>query len=162
MKKRELAIVAAVLVPFALLVAAGFYFSAPTLPVPAERGEGRGEGRTSIDSGAPSVAVTRIAPLPDPLPAAQGEGNGVPAELRPLLPEVKRCFADQHLKTRHEVKVRYTPTPDGGFANVQVDEQNPYLAACLEDVFAELAWQPDGGQTFAPATHTFSFDPSPD
>jgi hypothetical protein len=86
----------------------------------------------------------------------------MPPELQPLLPEVKRCFADQHFKTRHEVKVRFTPTPDGGFSNVQIDEQNPYLAACLEDVFAELTWQPDGGQTFAPATHTFSFDPSPD
>jgi hypothetical protein len=79
-----------------------------------------------------------------------------------VLPEVRRCFLYQHLKERREVKVRFTPTRDGGFEHVSVDEQNPYLAACLEDVFAEIAWQPDGGQTFAPSAHTFSFDPSPD
>ena len=154
-------IILAVLVPFAVLVALGFYFSPSEPPLRAERGEGRGEG--------PTPAPLPVNPHPDPLPKGEGTSSvtppsapELPPELQPLLPEVKRCFADQHFKTRHEVKVRYTPTRDGGFQDVQVDEQNPYLAACLEDVFAELTWQPDGGQPFAPATHTFSFGPSPD
>ena len=83
------------------------------------------------------------------------------APLSAVLPEVRRCFADQHLKARHEVRVRFTPTRDGGFDEVEVTEQNPYLAACLEDVFSEVAWHPTGKETYSPAEHTFSFDPLP-
>lgn len=151
-------IVASVLVPFALLVAAGFSF-APQSPLPL-RGEGQGEGRTAS------------APHPEtkPRPGGGVDAGAVPAKLPPeleapltaILPEVRQCFEDQHLKSRREVKVRFTPTREGRFEKVEVDEQNPYLQACLEDVFAEVPWQPDGRQTWAPASHTFSFDPSAD
>ena len=157
--RRELIIAAAVLVPFAVLVAAGFYFS-PDPPGVVEqveqaesplppRGEGQGEGRTAVDAAVP-------APLPPFPPELQ-------APLTAVLPEVQRCFADQHLKRAREVKVHFTPTPDGGFTQVTIDnQQDPYLTACLEDVFAEVRFHPDGRQTWQPATHTFSFDPSPD
>jgi hypothetical protein len=166
--RREVLIVAGVLVPFAVLVVAGFYF-APHSPLP-EQGEGQGEGKTiKLNPAVADASVAKgelvVSPHPDPLPA-RGEGTSFPPEvaapLAAVTPEINRCFADQHLKARREVKVRFTPTRDGGFEKVEVDEQNPYLAACLEDVFAEIAWKPDGRQTFSPAAHTFSFDPSPD
>jgi hypothetical protein len=84
------------------------------------------------------------------------------APLTAILPEVHQCFVDQHLKQPHEVRVHFTPTRDGGFSGVQVEEQNPYLASCLEDVFAEVRWSPSGAETWAPAMHTFSYDPSSD
>ena len=161
--RREFIIVAAVLVPFGVLVAAGFYFSPEPGPV-----------------------VLQAAPHPDPrsprgasppFPADAGRGRQVPdaaseqapgfppelaAPLTAVLPEVKRCFADQRLKRPHEVRVRFTPTRDGGFDQVEVAEQNPYLQACLEDVFAEATWHPSGPETYTRAEHTFSFGPSPD
>lgn len=150
--RREVVIVLGVLVPFAVLVGAGFSFS-PQLSLPG--GERKGEGLIPAQ-----VARRR----PDPLPA--NAGNFLPPELaaplRAVFPEVHRCFADQHFKRGHEVRVRFTPTRDGGFDQVQVDEQNPYLASCLEDVFAEVRWQPSGAETWAPAMHTFSYDPSSD
>jgi hypothetical protein len=153
--RREFIIAAAVLVPFGVLVAAGFYFSPE-----------------------PSPVLLQDAPHPDPLPAvAGGGGPGSPhaasgqatrfppeldAPLTAVLPEVKRCFDDQRLERPHEVRVRFTPTRDGGFDRVEVDEQNPYLQACLEDVFAEVTWHPSGPETYSPAAHTFSFGPPPD
>ncbi|MDP1822671.1 MAG: hypothetical protein Q8L48_05500 [Archangium sp.] len=154
--RRELLIAAAVLVPFGVLVAAGFYFSpepAPFIPSEVEK------------PFIPSEVEGPSAQLP--LDSARGERSpvfppGLAAPLTAVLPEVKRCFADQHLKQLHEVRVRFTPTRDGGFDRVEVDEQNPYLQACLEDVFAEVAWHPSGPETYTPAEHTFSFGPSPD
>lgn len=152
--KREWVIVGAVLVPFAVLVAAGFYF-APEPP--------------------PVVQVPPVVVPQSPLPVGEGHVKQLPppekepsfppeleAPLSAVLPEVRQCFRDQKLKSPRQVKVRFTPTRDGGFEKVEVDDQNPYLAACLEDVFAEVAWHPDGRQTFAPAAHTFSFEPSSD
>ena len=157
--KREWVIVGAVLVPFAVLVGAGFYFSPepPSIvqaaPVPL------------APAVAPVLSGAPLDPHPDPLPKGEGIASFPPelqAPLSAILPEVQQCFRDQKLKAAREVKVRFTPTRDGGFEKVEVDDQNPYLAACLEDVFAEVAWHPDGRQTFAPAAHTFSFDPSSD
>ena len=153
--RREFVIAAGVLVPFAVLVVAGFYFM-PDRP--------------------PSfIAVQKqLAPHPDPpvparLPVVDAGvvAPSLPLELEaPLtavLPEVQRCFADQHLARAREVKVHFTPTPDGGFSEVKIDgTQDPYLSACLEDVFAEVRFHPDGRQTWQPATHTFSFGGPPD
>lgn len=156
--RRELIIAGGVLVPFALLVAAGFYFTPgePPHPDPLPLG---GEAIlvprvTVVDAGAPPPAV--LPPLPPPF------APELAAPLKAVLPEVQQCFVDQKLKQAHQVRVHFTPTRDGGFEQVQVDEQNPYLGACLEDVFAEVRWHPEGPETFAPAVHTFSFDPSPD
>jgi hypothetical protein len=163
--RREVIIAGAVLVPFAVLVAAGFYFtpSDPKIESPLPRGgEGQGEGIPAV----PQPQTILLRPDAGPPPAAPPPAPEFPPELaaplKAVLPEVRRCFADQHLKATHEVRVRFTPTRDGGFTGIQVDEQNPFLAACLEDVFAEVAWHPEGPETFAPATHTFSFGPSPD
>lgn len=160
--KREVIIVTAVLVPFAALVAAGFYFSpsqSTQSPLP-RGGEGQGEGRTASapkpEPQLPVAIAPDASPPPSPFPPE------LEAPLTAILPEVRQCFRDQKLKTRREVKVRFTPTRYGGFEKVEIDEQNPYLQACLEDVFAEVTWHPDGRQTWEPAAHTFSFDPSLD
>lgn len=155
--KREWVIVAGVLVPFAVLVAAGFSFSlepAPPLPVVPV-------SQSPLPVGPLGEAEGRIEPVV-PRPEKPTLPPELEAPLKAVLPEVRQCFRDQKLKAARSVKVRFTPTRDGGFEKVEVDEQNPYLAACLEDVFAEVAWRPDGRQTFEPAAHTFSFDPSPD
>jgi hypothetical protein len=158
--RREFIIAAAVLLPFAVLVAAGFYFSEAS---PLPRG-----GEDQADASPPPLTITLnkdagtpppVAKTAPPLPEFPPE---LAAPLKAVLPEVRRCFADQHLKAPHDVRVRFTPTRDGGFTAIQVDEQNPFLAACLEDVFAEVSWHPEGPERFLPATHTFSFGPSPD
>ena len=108
------------------------------------------------------ILLIKDAGVLPPPPVAPEFPPELAAPLKAVLPEVRQCFADQHLKAMHAVRVRFTPTRDGGFTGIQVDEQNPFLAACLEDVFAEVSWHPEGPETFAPATHTFSFGPSPD
>ena len=124
--RREVVIVLAVLLPFAVLVGAGFSFT-PQPDAPA-----------------------KVAPHPDPLPADAGSGSFLPelaAPLTAIFPEVQRCFAEQNLTKPHQVRVHFTPTRDGGFDQVEVDEQNPYLASCLQDVFAEVRWHPSGAET---------------
>ena len=151
--RRELIIAAAVLVPFAVLVALGFAFSPDPAPLgiveqhqPPPEAKGQGD--------APAAVVFAVdASVQSPLSPPELE-----APLRAVLPEVQRCFADQHLARAREVKVHFTPTPDGGFSEVKIDDtQDPYFSACLEDVFAEVRFHPDGRQTWQPATHTFSF-----
>lgn len=157
--KRELAIAAGVLVPFALLVAAGFYFSAPApkvLPVPV----------------APVVVPAPVAPSLPPVVAQPVVDAGVAVVVAPKYPpelaapleaveaEVHQCFADQRVQRAHDVRVRFTPTRDGGYVGVEVDEQDPFLAACIEDVFAELHFEPRGAETYQPAEHTFSLAPA--
>ena len=150
--KRELIIAAAVLVPFAVLVALGFYFMPDRppsfIPTPSPPGAlPRGGEGTAVAAPVPDAAVQRPPFTPE-----------LEAPLTAVLPEVQRCFADQHLARAREVKVHFTPTPDGGFSDVKIDDtQDPYLSACLEDVFAEVRFHPDGRQTWQPATHTFSF-----
>ena len=152
--RRELIVAAAVLVPFAVLVGAGFSLTGGAVsPAP------RPEPLPAVERAGPSALTTVTGKTLDAGAAFPPE---LAAPLKALLPEVHRCFVDQHFKQVHEVKVHFTPTRDGGFARVSVDEQNPYLAACLEDVLVEVTWHPEGPETFAPASHTFSFGPSPE
>ncbi|HEY1088462.1 MAG TPA: hypothetical protein VGE37_12230 [Archangium sp.] len=164
--RRQLVIVLGVLVPFALLVVAGFWFQ----PEEVKPGEipVRPTGLSEPVEDRPDAGGEAQTLSPTLSPAGEREDAGVsfPPELRaPLtavLPHVKRCFSDQDLKSPHAIRVSFTPTRDGGFSGVRVDEQNPYLAACLEDVFDEVSWHPEGPETYAPSQHTFSFDPSKD
>ncbi len=164
--KREALIAAGVLVPFAVLVAAGFWFTrdekvvspgqislAPPKPVVFPT---PGPG---LDPVLPVDAGLAAAPAPAPRVA---EAEPLSPPLAAVAPEVQRCFADQARHDLTQVRVRFTPTRDGGFVGVAVDTQDPYLAACIEDVFAEVAWHPTGAETFAPATHSFSYDASAD
>jgi hypothetical protein len=174
--RRQLLIVLGVLVPFAVLVGAAFWFQ-PEEVKPGEipvRPTGLSEpveDRPDAGKEAHALSPTLLPPTSSPqgalTPAGERENDvafppEVRAPLNAVLPHVKRCFSDQDLKSPHAIRVSFTPTRDGGFSGVRVDEQNPYLAACLEDVFDEVSWHPEGPETYAPSQHTFSFDPSKD
>lgn len=160
--RRELIIVLAVLVPFAALVAAGFAYSYRPAP----------DGSIAVNRPAPLVLHAAPAPAvvePGPSPAldagalVDASPKAYPPELAAPLKAVERqvatCFDDEHLRAPKgvELTVAFTPTRDGAFAQVTVTSswQDPYLQACVEDVFAETHWVPAGQETFAAATHTF-------
>lgn len=147
--RRELLIAAGVLVPFSLLVAAGFWFS------PNEEMKPLPERQEAVP-----VAPFVSGPVVSPIQVVEKERISEP--IQAVKAEVERCFLDRKLKAPHQVRVEFTPTPEGTFGRVVVSEQNPYLAACIEDVFAEMRWRPDGKTAYAPSNYTFSFDPSPD
>jgi hypothetical protein len=146
--KRGLLVAALVLLPFAVLVALGFYFSAEN------------------DESPPEMAQ-RIAVVPNPIavqPTIADAGiaapvvNTPPTLLAPLEPQVRRCFAENHLTGR--IRVRFTPQRDGGFSGITVDQnstQNPYLAACVEDLLQTATFRPSPGPEYAPVDFTFSF-----
>lgn len=167
--KREALIMAGVLVPFAVLVGLGFVFTrdeAPATPLPVP-----------VNVPAP-VPVTVTTPTPRPvapapvdagalLKVAHLEETPVPptlvAPLQAVRAEVRRCFVDASAHMHGEVKVtmRFQPTRDGGFARVQVQHtsyQDPFFTSCLEDVFQDLTFTPDGSEDFAPAEYTWVFD----
>lgn len=165
--RREAAIVLGVLVPVAALIAAGLFFtraepppeppapvasrpsSPPPLVVPARPPPAAAAGSASADAG-----VVEEPPPPE-----------LEAPLRAVAGEVRHCLLDQADRMHRVVQVRvgFRPLPDGGFEGGVVEGttwQDPYLSACIEDVFEELGYVPDGRQTFQRATHTFVFDPA--
>lgn len=147
--KRALLVAAGVLLPFSVLVAVGF----STAPPPQPRADE-----------APARAQERTHPPPATQNQSQTNENQpstVPVPLRALMPELNQCFRD-HPRDAHPVRVTLTPTAAGTFEGVQVEEQNPYLQACLVDVFAEGRWNPGGAEALDPIDYTFSFDASKD
>ncbi len=145
--KRGLLVAALVLVPFAVLVGLGFYFTefAP---------------RRLPDSTEPllrrvAVPVVHVA---EDAGVAVPPAPALPPLVAPLEPQVRRCFTDNHLTGR--IHVRFTPQRDGGFGAITVDRnstQNPYLAACVEDLLQTAAFQPSPGPDYLPVDFTFSF-----
>lgn len=172
MSRREFVLVLAVVAPFLALVWFGLSQSAPSpTPMPADEPSSATPAAapaTPLPAAPPPAAPTpprAVAALPETIDA--GEPAELPralaAPLRAVTPEVIRCFDDQraHLAGVQRLAVTFTPTADGGFAEVRVPTGgNPYLAACVEDVFEEVHFEPTGLETFRPATHTFVFDPS--
>jgi hypothetical protein len=108
--------------------------------------------------GARSARPDPGAPVPGAAPAGAWPPE-LAAALQAVEPQVRTCFADQRARAPAEVSitVTFTPTRDGGFAGVAVSTswQDPYLTACVEDVFDEVGFHPSGRETFAPARHTF-------
>jgi hypothetical protein len=84
---------------------------------------------------------------------------------QPLLavkPHVRQCFVDhrEHLKTVQYLDVTFRPLSDGGFGDVSVPPTaNPYIGACVEDVFEEVGFTPSGTEDFERVTYRFAFDP---
>lgn len=157
--RRELLIVALVLVPCAVLFWLGFTLTSPATESP--------RADSALDGGLVTPSTEPEAPVRSPALARDaGSPAMIPKELeaplRAVSAEVQRCFDDQraHLHEPQRLEVRFTPTADGGFAGVIVSATaNPYLSACVEDVFDEVRWQPTGVETFQPATHAFTFEP---
>lgn len=168
--RRELLIAAGVLVPFGVLVVLGFHFSAPE-PLPVEPGAlPVAVTPPPAPAAAPPAPPIDVVPRPPPpappppaKPVAPAVAPALAAPLAALTPEVHRCFDDARarLKAKVSTTVRFTPTRDGGFAEVSLETTapDPWLRACVEDVFEEVRYTPAGAETFTPAVHTFSFDP---
>lgn len=158
-----LLIAGGVLVPFFVLVVLAYRFSEPETPSPSGRGSGRGvaeiaaapDAGTHDNSFVSTAAATPNTPLPDPLP--KGEGNTVP--LQAVNKEARRCLSDASPLRPITIEVHFTPTRDGGFTGVSSNAQDPMIAACLEDVFEELSFDPQRTTDFVPTTHTFRFEP---
>lgn len=88
------------------------------------------------------------------------------APLAAVKKELERCFADQaaHHREPGVARVRFRPLADGGFADVRVESdvwQDPYLDACLTDVFEELTYTPSGREDFATVVHAFRYERAP-
>lgn len=158
--RRELAIILGVLVPFAVLVSVGWLWpSTPAPPVVQARPlpSPLPTPLSPFDAGwLEEVVVSGRAPAPDAGPSYLPH---LAVPLRVVEPLVRTCFVDEQQRAPDQVSVTvsFTPTRDGGFSGVSVSTnwQNPYLTACVEDVFAETGWVPSGAETFVPAQHTF-------
>lgn len=169
MRRRELAIVLGVLVPFGVLLVLALLVSGE--PAPAVGAEPPRltplPGREPTGTTAPVSAPPPVRALAPHLDAGAAGASPIPkalaAPLAAVTPEVMLCFRDQkaHQRDVWRLEVRFTPTVDGGFVGVRVPSTgNPWVAACIEDVFDELRFVPTGAETFQPATHTFVFDPA--
>lgn len=162
MMRRELLIIAGVLVPFFVLVALGLLVERSPAPEAVVLASDSGV------EGAPGPTSLAQAPAPHPSPREDGGAvEALPRELAApiaaVTPEVLRCFDDHraHLHEPQRLEVRFTPLPDGGFGGVLVaTHPNPWVSACVEDVFDEVGFAPTGAETFQPARHTFVFDPA--
>lgn len=173
--RREVAIVLGVLVPFGALVALGLWFSRdPRQPGSAAPPPSRVEP-PAVSEPRPGPPPLQAAPAPLVETARPRDGGPRPADplvppelavpLAAVTPEVLLCFKDQraHLLGNERLEVAFTPLPDGGFTGVTVPATaNPWLGACVEDVFEELGFLPTGAETFRAARHTFIFDASKD
>ncbi|MDP3504157.1 MAG: hypothetical protein Q8S33_27715 [Myxococcales bacterium] len=167
--RRELAIVLGVLVPFAVLLALAFFVfrGAPLPPQPEPDRPLPTRATPPTPARAPPAAVVVVAAPDAGAPAAppQPLPKELAAPLAAITPEVMLCFRDQraHQRDVQRLEVRFTPTADGGFAGVKVPSSaNPWVSACIEDVFDEMHFAPTGAETFQPAAFTFVFDPSRD
>lgn len=144
-------VAAAVLVPFAVLVALALF--------PGARAEPKVEPLRIVLNAAPLPPVAQpvvdagLKPSPFNLPPPRVEPEAR-EDLRALVattrPRVRRCLQDEEPRGTYELRVRFTE------AGVRADTQNPFLAACVEDVFDEVGFHPDAG--FSPTEHTFSFE----
>jgi len=155
--KPELWIALGVLVPFAVLVAVGLGWSTPQRPPSTAATDADTSANADADAGAPVPSRPSVAST------ASTASTDFPAELAAPLEavraEVHRCLIDQDTRApaHVEVTVVFRPTPSGGFEGVVVKPswQDPYLEACVEDVFAEVRWVPSGRETFALSSYTF-------
>lgn len=161
--KRELAILLGVLVPFGALVWLAVRAPLPVeVPGPSQPppvAKPLPTAQPALDAGerlvvAPVEAVDAGRPRPVPRELA--------AALGAVTPQVQLCVSDQraHLDGPQRIDVHFTPLPDGGFAQVRVaSTANPWVGACVEDVFDEVPYTPSGAETFRPAQWTFELEP---
>ena len=166
--RREAAIIFGVLVPFAVLLALAFFFFRGAPLSPPNEAPTQGRSAEAPGTSVPASPPAQVEPLVDSGPAAPLAPpfpKELAAPLAAVTPEVMLCFRDQraHQREVQRLEVRFTPTTNGGFAAVRVPSSvNPWVSACIEDVFDELHFSPTGVETFQPAVFTFVFDPSRD
>ena len=146
--RRDLLVALGVLVPVAILLLLSVFQSPAPHPDPLPTGRGGQRVRSAV------------APPPAPPPTQDAAVEAAPAEPtslpQALVANARQCLSDQ--KQQASVEVHFTPTLEGRYVDVRVTTQDPYLAACLEDVFDEARWDvsPGATESFAPTRHTFT------
>lgn len=145
--RRDVVIALFVLIPVAILISLSL----------GERGEG--ENTSAAPAKIPGVVMNAnvgdagIAPSPQPLsPRVRERPTSITDA---VLANARQCLSDQKTAS---VEVQFTPTREGRYADVKVTTQDPYLAACLEDVFEESKWNVSASATesFAPTSFQFT------
>jgi hypothetical protein len=148
--RRDVAIALLVIVPVAVLLVLSWREpetalpapvppAAPLQPMPAPAQPPRQPARVEEQLG-------------EQLDAGRSSPNGTPQLPGALVANARQCLVDQ--RRQQTVEVRFTPTRDGRYVDVRATTQDPYLAACLEDVFEEARWTPSAAATerFEPTT----------
>jgi hypothetical protein len=143
--RRDVLVALLVLIPVIVLV---------LLSLSSPGGEARGEEVVVVQPPR-DAAVAYPSPQPAPPVGERESETGDSAFPKPFLINVRQCLTDQK---QTKVEVHFTPTRDGRYADVRVVTQDPYLQACLEDVFEEARWtvSPSATESFSPTRHTFT------
>jgi hypothetical protein len=110
----------------------------------------------------PTALLPPVSPADASAPkAAPAWPRHLEAPLSAVAPHIEQCVADvRHRAGRTQVRVTFTPRPDGGFApgtRVTLATADPLLLACIEDVFEEVGFAPLGPEREEPATYDFDF-----
>lgn len=173
---REWLILLGVLVPFAVLLVAGFFLTAPPphsegavappppspalTPPPSSWGP---DAAAALPTGpradAARTTPTRLPATPEVPTPREDTPLGLEAALSALRPAIHQCFSDAaHRPARATLRVVFRARPDGHFDGYRLearDWQDPRFEACVEDVFDEMTYVPDGREPAGPVTHTF-------
>lgn len=178
--RREWILVMAVLIPFAALVVAALWITRPRPQDASPSAEASRRARQPEQ-----VLTRRLAPAAE-THAANGAGNGPGTDagndartdagsvagegeelrggpLEAVRSEVRECFRDNGGHSPREVLVRVSfRAQKGRFGDVRIvaqSWQNPYVTACIEDVFQEMSYSAlEGPVSPSPQEATFRFD----
>ena len=172
--KRLLLIAAAVLLPFAALVAWGLSalerepiaLPPPAVIEPAPLPEPQ---PSPIARAAPPPPPPQPAPPPPeepppPAPPPTDEATIRQAVVDQLNPAVHLCFLDTNEKLRQSIRLSATfdTTETGALYNVRVKMKSadPYLVACVQDALEGSVLDKARGLPQGTMRHTFTFDPT--
>jgi hypothetical protein len=83
------------------------------------------------------------------------------APLRAVAAEVAKCPLDAKANAPYTAHISFRPSPTGHYEEVEVNivPAQPFLQACLEDVFDQMQFVPSGHENFEKATWTYDFVP---
>ncbi|MBL9039887.1 MAG: hypothetical protein JNG84_15320 [Archangium sp.] len=165
MTRRDLLVMAGVLVPFTVLVLVALVVTEPAEPraSPAMEVLPRSVPQRLVE--ATALPVERAAPsdagVPSPLDA--GARSPLSAPLQALQTVLEDCVRHDgsHLHGPVEVKVAFRPTSAGGFSDVVFvsTQSDPRLNACFEDTLHDARFTPTGAEPLTLTRHTFSIAP---
>lgn len=180
-RRREWLLLAAVLVPFGALLATSLCADDASTTPPGPRVASPAAPTHAVDTPtrppAPHDAPPRPAATPaearppqhvdTPTTPAHVEGldppPGLEAAFEALQPALRQCAEDiTNAPTPVEVHVRFKATREGRFTGYRLETrswQDPYLEACLEDVFDEVSWAATGGEPTGDVERTLTLHP---
>lgn len=171
--KRLLLIAAAVLLPFAALVAWGLSALDPepvALPPPVAEPAPMPVEPVPVARAAPPAAPPQPQPAPEPVPEEPppppptDEATIRQAVVDQLNPVVHLCFLDTNEKLRQAIRIAATfeTSETGALYNVRVKMKSadPYLVACVQDALEGSVLDKARGLPQGTMRHTFTFDPT--